>query len=417
MFDQAGCDDGGAHALCCPTDDSLPTCGWYTHNNGACDGTCPPGTIEIGSNDMYCHGNYQAACCTHDTKSMSLYMTCEWGDYPLCDNTKTCPWKDSSKDQMLVASTTGSGGSSCNVRSWGGPGTPIQIQERKLCCNTKNENQTFSDCEWYTDYGHTGDSSCHSGCPPDRIRIAMDHYSQDCLGKGGGGSKARCCVPKYTTQKEVENPLLQKYRDSLNAYLQSPACPHPQGPGGGGSTALTRRGVGDPINKNQIVTESILLGILTASYSKDMLDAMTDTVWDPSVKSGYPNLQISNLKPWITGLADWAIDGPIKTVHRVVCSMNYWNARAGKDPSKTLVCKWETCDIPFIPCTGDDDTVTKRSLIGLPAADETVVINGTLLNRNGLHVLGKRGAPRSYAGSATDPNGNSYSFSVTLPGV
>lgn len=39
MVDQEGC-GSGKHQLCCPPDD-VPTCGWYTHNNGKCDQKCP----------------------------------------------------------------------------------------------------------------------------------------------------------------------------------------------------------------------------------------------------------------------------------------------------------------------------------------------------------------------------------------
>lgn len=42
MVDQGGC-LSGKHQLCCPPDD-VPTCGWYTHNNGKCDQKCGDGS-------------------------------------------------------------------------------------------------------------------------------------------------------------------------------------------------------------------------------------------------------------------------------------------------------------------------------------------------------------------------------------
>jgi hypothetical protein len=64
MLDETGCGGSGTRAFCCPASQALPTCGWYTHNNGKCDNSCPSGTVEVGSNDMYCRKNYQAACCS-----------------------------------------------------------------------------------------------------------------------------------------------------------------------------------------------------------------------------------------------------------------------------------------------------------------------------------------------------------------
>jgi protein MAK11 len=81
MLDETGCDGDGVHTLCCPQDNRIHDCGWYTHNNGKCDNTCPAGKHEIGSNSMYCHSasffamTFQAACCNTDVPSMHLYTT------------------------------------------------------------------------------------------------------------------------------------------------------------------------------------------------------------------------------------------------------------------------------------------------------------------------------------------------------
>ncbi|KAG4412339.1 hypothetical protein IFR04_014518 [Cadophora malorum] len=88
LVNQFACDGIGVHQFCCPPSQN-PTCGWYTHHNGKCDPTCPTGTVEVGSNSMYCNNyKYQAACCivSTDLFVMKLYNQCSWADWPMCDN-------------------------------------------------------------------------------------------------------------------------------------------------------------------------------------------------------------------------------------------------------------------------------------------------------------------------------------------
>lgn len=140
MFDETGCGGMGSHAFCCPLG-NLRTCGWYTQNNGRCDSTCPDGTVEIGSNNMYCRWNYQAACCTKEQKSMKLYTTCEWGEKPVCDAQKGCP--NNPFRELMAWSSSGTGGGSCNMRSGGFPASEWVVQGQKFCCDTSDEKRTF----------------------------------------------------------------------------------------------------------------------------------------------------------------------------------------------------------------------------------------------------------------------------------
>ncbi|EOD44207.1 putative class v protein [Neofusicoccum parvum UCRNP2] len=190
MVDQTGCGGVGVHQLCCPPSSDQPTCGWYTHNNGKCDSKCPSGSVEVGSNKMYCNNNgYQAACCTTGSDSMKLYNQCSWADAPYCDS-------GSCSNNEVALSTTGSGGAVCNMRSasmreW-------SVQERKYCCDNDDDNSKWDDCRWYDNLGwgpadHEG--FCRSGCPSDRVRVAMDEYADGCY----GGGRSKCCLPKFKT--------------------------------------------------------------------------------------------------------------------------------------------------------------------------------------------------------------------------
>jgi hypothetical protein len=75
MLNNQGCEGDQSRALCCPAHDPLPLCGWYGHNNGNCNPSCPADAAEVGSNNLYCHklgrlGNklHQVACCSQVTR-------------------------------------------------------------------------------------------------------------------------------------------------------------------------------------------------------------------------------------------------------------------------------------------------------------------------------------------------------------
>lgn len=146
MLDDGGCIfKTGVHRLCCPPDQDAPKCGWYTFNNGECDGTCPDGMFELGGTQRGCstaYGNYQAACCTSGQKSTALYEKCGWGASFKCDAYK-CPAENS---DVLLKSCNGNGGSAC-----GGDWRTNLNEERKYCCDTSDENMSFDDCEWLDD--------------------------------------------------------------------------------------------------------------------------------------------------------------------------------------------------------------------------------------------------------------------------
>ncbi|TPX10951.1 uncharacterized protein E0L32_008157 [Thyridium curvatum] len=155
MVNGAGCDGRGVHKLCCPPGNPIPTCGWYSHNNGDCDNgaSCPAGTREIGSNSEHCattsynslSPSYQAACCTTETDSMKLYSQCDWTstrnkNFPNCD-------AGSCGADVVAYSGDGSGDATC----WGGwyRYGMEDSSKNKYCCSQpeqdKNEDYQFED--------------------------------------------------------------------------------------------------------------------------------------------------------------------------------------------------------------------------------------------------------------------------------
>ena len=208
------------HQLCCPPDEPLPTCGWYTHNNGDCDSTCPEGTIEIGSNSMYCsNSDYQAACCTTDTPSMALYRKCDWTQAPMC-NAGHC----FAGETTLALSVTGSGGAVCDTLGINLAKGVLGWQQRSYCCDTHDKDSRWDDCEWHDNVGFgpsDDDGFCRSGCPASKVRVAMEHYD-GC----DSGARARCCTPRSVTRTEKYSDEIERMRRALGAWMHKPFCQH-----------------------------------------------------------------------------------------------------------------------------------------------------------------------------------------------
>jgi chitinase len=134
MVDDAGCNGAGEHKLCCPPNMKTLSCGWYTHNNGRCEGSCPIGMTEIGSNSKHCQmiwgmTGYQAACCTTSTENMKLYSQCSWSpNFPHC-------YESTCSNDIVLYSSTGSGDARCiNLLSGD------DNRKRKYCCNNGDKN-------------------------------------------------------------------------------------------------------------------------------------------------------------------------------------------------------------------------------------------------------------------------------------
>lgn len=402
MVDGGGCGGLGTHAFCCPPDQTLPTCGWYKHNNGKCVAGCPEGYGAVGGNSQYCNnGGWQYACCTRDTKSLQLYMQC----HIACDAGNTCPnqfAKDKYPDQnsLLVSSGTGMGGANCG-----------SLKKQNICCNTSNKQATFSDCQWYNfGLGPSDQGFCRNNCPSDRVRVALDSKAEGC--KGGG--KANCCVPDYYNTIQKRNDKLNDYEDALKSWLKDPKCSNP-GP------ILNRRAaaapgllVGDVVQNSsalvkryngngQAPTEDLCLYVLTAKVTTEMIKAMGG-LWDQYMGDKWPGLKLETLKPFANSTREWEKDGPIQLCHDLVCSPNTWSARArgsGKVDCTTGVCR--------IDGTCEDQTLKRRSL--------TTPSQPLVAVRGAPRVLDKRGSARDYQAVLNDGQGGNMAITVTLPAV
>lgn len=206
-------------------DSPAPTCGWYGHHNGKCDGRdkCPDGMVEVGSNIQHCENhNYQAACCTFDTPSMKLYSQCSWAQSPQCDR-GTC------SNELVAESSTGSGGDFCRYRDFHYTltGQEATYQERKYCCD-QEEDTKWEDCEWYDHHGllrvpagGEPDGYCWSNCPSDTVRVAMETRN----GCEGDGGRVKCCTPRYTTiSKRSYNDAESRLEQNVKDFMNDPSC-------------------------------------------------------------------------------------------------------------------------------------------------------------------------------------------------
>ncbi|RSL96918.1 hypothetical protein CEP52_011197 [Fusarium oligoseptatum] len=346
MLDETGCGGDGTHSFCCPPNSKMPTCGWYGHGNGNCKSSCPDGQVEIGSNNMHCKKkNYQAACCTVGSKNMRLYTTCEWGTYPNCDDQKGCP--KTSADTLLAESFSGTGGGQCD---WlvNKLGEEYGLSFRKYCCDTSKEKVRFGSCKAYDTLGPEPANAplgfCRSGCPEDRVRVALDSHPLHCT----DGAMAVCCTPGYNDTIEVENPKLQEFRDAVKEYTKRPVCTNP-GP------LLSKRGdlfddflgseeADASVNTSLAVvenfarevdnggkkTEELLFLIIAKSGTDAMISTMIE-IWNGTMGKLFPNLHTSVLLKYLEKLGVYKKKGPKAMSHSIICHPSMWNARIGAE--------------------------------------------------------------------------------------
>ncbi|KAJ5590784.1 CAZyme family GH18 [Penicillium hetheringtonii] len=361
MWDETGC-GAGQHTFCCPPSADLPKCGWYTHNNGKCDSECPTGYVEVGSNIKYCSNNnddYQAACCTTDTKSMKLYSQCEWEGEP-----RKCNEKCASDKTEVALSTTGSGGVFCDPTdfdyTWNGQET-TSWEERSYCCSQRDD-VSWSKCDWYDDVGLADaadvvDGYCYSGCPDERVRVALDQHGGGCKGAGG---RAMCCLPGYTTKEtrpytNSESRLESNIQDFLangncglddysskrdfidlgyfveNATLS--ASDHP--------SILQRR---FESTKGREAMEDLLTGLVISFVA----DAAKRKIWDDNVVASYPHLTPTKIRAYMDSTRDWVLKGSTFLVNQIVCHLDYYNNLLGGQEVVSCECITDNC------CGADD---------------------------------------------------------------
>ncbi|SCO82657.1 related to chitinase [Fusarium oxysporum] len=312
MVDEGGCNGLGVHQFCCPPGEKVPQCGRYDFNNGGCGGKCPNSMVEIGSLSKYCDKSYEVACCSATGKSMQLYNQCSWSkDFPNCDK-GTC----SSGSVEIAKSMSGSGGAFCSPVGGAG-GDPFSNkkkvgQERKYCCRDDLKDQKWSDCEWESHIGVIpknwgGLGYCISGCPSDKVRVAMDYNSRECY---NGGARAKCCTPSFSTTV-TKNPEDKELADALDIFLDKPICTN--------ETQSFRY-------ESQEVVISRLTKMLYSSVSLD-----TAATWDTKVGGKYKNLKYKSIRDWSRS-DDYAIRlGSTKLPESIVCQLDFYNKNIGSE--------------------------------------------------------------------------------------
>ncbi|THC90472.1 hypothetical protein EYZ11_010063 [Aspergillus tanneri] len=342
MMDSTACHGAGTRSFCCPPE-SIPECGWYSHNNGNCKSGCPSGMIEIGSTQAGCkHEEHQTACCTvKDSSSkalasMNLYDTCEWASYPQCDK-GVC---SGSKSTVLGASGTGSGDVYCYPGDFMGPEWPRRhLTERKYCCNTEDKTSRFENCEWFKGWGLvSGGQRCASGCPPGKMRVAMDSYNWGCY---KSGARAYCCDPVSYTEVKTPSEHLQAFSKAINNWLSTPSCTEEPTLEG----SLEKRAAGCLFDGLYILIDYLtelleLYSIGKTKHYKAYADA-----WDV-VKKYFPHLGADDLLPWIHSnktYPEYKSNGPRKTAKYIVEFPAMWNEMVG-ETDRTIWCLEDLCD-------------------------------------------------------------------------
>ncbi|KAI9371140.1 hypothetical protein BJX61DRAFT_548473 [Aspergillus egyptiacus] len=308
MLDGLDCPHGATHTLCSPEEHHV-VCGWYSHNNGDCDPTCPHSNprekwFEIGSvRQGLCHKGYQAACC-QVVEPTQLYQQVQWSSHPNCDD-GSCPVLDDGKSKVLAVSTTGSGDALCDPRDFYLDGflAVVRHEERKLCYDPSVDGKTLDNCRYYRTVGLRPDGAselyCSSACPWGMVRLALDNYHYDTC---DGGARAFCCDDNYLVERRYPNPAAQYFRDALAGYLDDGMCPlgsgAPEeqdlsamrdvlvtdwdryGPGGN----LTARDTGKPTPWEYLEYLSGLLGVMLVTNVYTQIQQSHINAWDTWVQ-------------------------------------------------------------------------------------------------------------------------------------
>ncbi|EGU73090.1 hypothetical protein FOXB_16405 [Fusarium oxysporum f. sp. conglutinans Fo5176] len=325
MYDETACGGDGIHSFCCPPNYDIPICGWWGHFNGKCEkeSSCPSGMVEIGTNSMKCEKppRVQTACCKPDTVSMRVYDTCRWGAYPECNTSPECP--GDYYNWPMASSGSGSGALRCNDLK-NDLGTPIiGVQMRNYCCNTK-PGLRFIDCQVRRDFGPAPDGEdlagyCRSGCPSDRVRVALDTAFHTCTSKLEGG-QVTCCKTDYYDEVLVPNEKITAYKEAMADWLENETCPNP-------SKVLGKRSTTDLVVREDDIDDIspylLLRNILSETGSPVML-AQEVNIWNSAIRARYEYLQITYISSYIR--QNWRFDwqGPSQMAIDILCEPLYW---------------------------------------------------------------------------------------------
>ncbi|KAM7224443.1 family 18 glycosyl hydrolase [Rhypophila decipiens] len=390
MTDDTGCDGYGTHQLCCPPNQEIPTCGWYTHHNGECDNECPSGMKEIGSHSKHCHQrgamygpnykSYQAACCTVDKDNMKLYSQCDWGQpWPACFNKAGGGAANSCSNTQVSFSLDGSGAAQCMYKY----GT------RDYCCDNDDSNSHWKDCAWHKgiSQGLTGQPSdfCYANCPADTVRVAMS--SSGCA---GASSWAHCCTPEIKTITKRYDEETDEYDMYLDMWADEPFCDKEgfaklkakrsdTGSMLAGTSALAARA------ESKLDIQDTVYSLIDSLFFLYKATTALINVWDAHIPAG-PGLSsstYSNVSTWLAEEGEWIKDtGGITGPLYMLCNIHYindaiaawWAKKKGGSATRLLdcTCATDSCCaedddacINFDPQTNDPGLVTRGISINL----------------------------------------------------
>ncbi|KAB8225906.1 hypothetical protein BDV33DRAFT_198320 [Aspergillus novoparasiticus] len=347
-----------------------------------CGGACPGDMFEVGSLKDHCHSDgYQAACCKGGGDSLALYRTTEWSRWPECAKGE-CPWADSSIDEILTASSSGSGAAYCeleyNMFTNDGPLPDHMWASRKICYK-KEDKKSLTHCGWYSTEGYIpsgrDEDYCKSSCPDGKIRMAMDGLQTTCWQKGG--ARSYCCNPDYYEENVVEDEAISKFRTALIRWLQSPVCPASDY-----MTGLLSRSIDTPLDAFNTIVEDLTIVFRQRSHPQALAREWI-TVWNEEATKKHPN---ATMKPALDFLPSWNVyktDGPRAAVVVFLCNLDYLSTLITDEDKSLPRCGGSLCDYD-LDCPPNDD-------IDNPASDTKGVEESESGNIDARdHLWGKR---------------------------
>ncbi|KAL3443940.1 hypothetical protein BJX65DRAFT_298006 [Aspergillus insuetus] len=279
IIDHNNCPTGTDHFFCCPPNSPVPTCGWYHHRNGNCNGkaNCPSGMLEVRSNMYHCQiqaENYEVACCTYQNiPSMKLYKQCDI--------------------TQIVNSSTGSGGHLCN------------------------------------------------NCPTDSVRVGL-HVTQPC-DSGGRVACYKPKYHTLNTHEDKYTDEIKRIKKSLKEFLGNPVCPREVDPFGYKPLdALSLRWGPDlhflhhrASSKAAIDDVHILLYTLTFVAAPPTTSQMME-LWVLYISPAYKNVTLENIRNYAQEWWNWANTQRHEFITIIMCNFEHFNNMWGGNKHNVL---------------------------------------------------------------------------------
>lgn len=245
------------------------------------------------------------------------------------------------------------------VRAANLDGSIREVQEHKYCCDKKDDEQ-WEDCEWKTDIGlalaghGVRNGYCLSGCPDDTVRVALDQWGGDCVGRG---ARAKCCKANFNTiTKRAYTDEEEDLADLVQEFMDDQTC--------GSNSWYLKREVDFHLEHGNLTSLEMPMPLTRRSSLKsqekmeDLLEAIAvrygasvvkREIWDKYVVSKYENLTPANLRSWINDQITTITKSYSYLLESLICNMAYYNAVIGEKEVISCACETKDC------CDSDDD--------------------------------------------------------------